>query len=40
MQKTDYHTLVKFVPEEKISPEIAVKLDEIVRVAGTAKPVV
>lgn len=40
MQKTDYHTLVRYVPEEKISPEIASKLDEIVRVAGAARPVV
>ena len=40
MQKTDYHTLVEFVPEERISPEIAAKLDEIVRVAGTARPLI
>ncbi|MFN7918642.1 MAG: AAA family ATPase [Bryobacteraceae bacterium] len=38
MQKTDYHALVKFVPEEMIASEITTKLDEIDRVARTARP--
>ncbi|MDX2153737.1 MAG: AAA family ATPase [Bryobacteraceae bacterium] len=39
MQKTDYHVLVRYVPQEQIAPEIAEKLDVIVRVAADAKPV-
>lgn len=39
MQKTDYHTLAPFVPDAKLSPEVAEKLDEIVRVARRATPV-
>jgi len=38
MQKTDYHTLVPFVPEERISPEIGEKLDMIAKVACDARP--
>jgi hypothetical protein len=37
MQKTDYHTLVQFVPEELVEPEIEGKLDWIVEVAALAK---
>ena len=39
MQKTDYHVLAKFVPRERIDPEITAKLDLIARVAGLARPV-
>jgi len=39
MQKTNYHVLTKFVPRERIDPEIVEKLDLIVRVAGQARPV-
>jgi energy-coupling factor transporter ATP-binding protein EcfA2 len=39
MQKTDYHILAKFVPIERIDPEIVVKLDRIVEVAAQSKPV-
>jgi energy-coupling factor transporter ATP-binding protein EcfA2 len=39
MQKTDYHILAKFVPIERIDPEIVVKLDRIVEVAAQAKAV-
>jgi ABC-type lipoprotein export system ATPase subunit len=39
MQKTEYHSLTKYVPTERIAPEIIEKLDLIVRVAGEAKPV-
>jgi hypothetical protein len=38
MQKTDYHTLVHFVPEQLVDPEIEGKLDRIVEVAALAKP--
>jgi len=38
MQKTDYHTLVSFVPEDRLSPEISEKLDKIAEVAGRATP--
>ena len=38
MQKTDYHTLVRWVPANMIAPEIGSKLDEIARVASLAKP--
>jgi hypothetical protein len=40
MQKTDYHVLAKFVPRERIDPEITAKLDLIDRVAHLARPVV
>jgi len=39
MQKTDYHTLVQFVPTERIAPEVSEKLDALVRVASQAHPV-
>jgi ABC-type lipoprotein export system ATPase subunit len=39
MQKTEYHILTKFVPVERIDPEVIEKLDLIVRVAGQARPV-
>jgi len=39
MRKTEYHTLTKFVPRERIDPEVVEKLDLIVRVAGQARPV-
>jgi hypothetical protein len=38
MQKTDYHTLVQFIPEDLVDPEIKGKLDRIVEVAALAKP--
>ena len=39
MQKTDYNVLTKFVPKERIDPEITAKLDLIAKVAGLARPV-
>lgn len=39
MQKTEYHVLAKFVPRERIDPEIIEKLDLLVRVASQARPV-
>ena len=39
MQKTEYHVLAKFVPRERIDPEIIEKLDLVVRVASQARPV-
>jgi energy-coupling factor transporter ATP-binding protein EcfA2 len=38
LRKTNYHSLAKFVPREKIDPEITEKLDLIVQVAQSAKP--
>jgi hypothetical protein len=38
MQKTDYHTLVRFVPRERLSPEITEKLDVLAGVASQARP--
>jgi ABC-type taurine transport system ATPase subunit len=38
MLKTNFHTLVPFIPKEKIDPEVAEKLDAIVQVARQAKP--
>jgi predicted ATPase len=38
MQKTDYHVLTKFVPRDRIDPEIIEKLDLVARVAGRAMP--
>jgi ABC-type lipoprotein export system ATPase subunit len=40
MQKTEYHSLTKYVPVERIDPEIVEKLDLIVRIAREAKPVI
>jgi ABC-type arginine transport system ATPase subunit len=39
MQKTDYHTLARFVPKGRLDSEISEKLDGIVEVARCAKPV-
>jgi hypothetical protein len=39
MQKTDYPTLTKLVPRERIDSEISEKLDLIVDIAKKAKPV-
>lgn len=39
MQKTDFHTLAYLVPKERIDPEIVTKLDHIVEVAASSKPV-
>ena len=38
MRKTDYHTLVQYLPPEKIAPEIGVALDRIYEVAITQAP--
>ena len=38
MPKTDFHTLARFVPPEKLDPEISEKLDHIVAVARAARP--
>ncbi len=38
MQKTNYHTLVKFVPADQIDPEVSDVLDGILEVAKKAKP--
>lgn len=39
MRKTDYHVLVRYVPEDQIAPEISTVLDMVLEVAGRAKPV-
>lgn len=39
MQKTDYHTLVRFVPQDRLAPEIVEKLDALAEVARLARPV-
>lgn len=38
MNKTHYHTLVRFVPVEKTDPDITAKLDAIAEVESRAKP--
>ena len=38
MQKTDYHVLTRFVPQERVDPEIALKLDRIAETARLAHP--
>jgi len=38
MRKTDYHTLARFVPEERIDPEVRKVLDRIVAVCERARP--
>ena len=38
MQKTNYHTLVEYVPMEQIDPEVTDVLDAILEVANKAKP--
>ena len=37
MNKTNYHTLVQFVPVEKVDSEIIEKLDAIVEIAEKAE---
>ncbi len=39
MNKSDYHTLARYVPREEIDPEVTEVLDLIAQVAGQAKPV-
>lgn len=39
MAKKNFHELARFVPKEKIDPEVKEKLDAIVKVARIAKPV-
>jgi hypothetical protein len=38
MDKKNFHELARFVPKDKIDPEVKEKLDAIVTVAKTAKP--
>jgi ABC-type taurine transport system ATPase subunit len=38
MRKTDYHTLVPYVPREDVDPEIGEKLDRILAIAERARP--
>ena len=38
MRKTDYHTLARYVPKEKIDPEVVNVLDSIVAVCLQARP--
>ena len=38
MQKTDYHVLVRFVPVERIAPEVREKLNALVHVSQQARP--
>ena len=38
MQKTNYHTLVQYVPVDQIDPEVTEVLDSILEVAEQAKP--
>lgn len=38
MRKSNFHELARFVPIDKIDPEISEKLDAIVRVAKSARP--
>jgi ABC-type nitrate/sulfonate/bicarbonate transport system ATPase subunit len=39
MNKSDYHTLARYVPREQIDPEVIEVLDLIAQVAARAKPV-
>ena len=39
MRKTNYHTLVQYVPAEQIDLEVSKALDEILEVAEQAKPI-
>jgi energy-coupling factor transporter ATP-binding protein EcfA2 len=39
MNKSDYHTLARYVPSDQIDPEVTQVLDLIVQVAAQAKPV-
>ena len=38
MRKTNYHTLVRYLPAEQIDPEVTEVLDSILEVANRAKP--
>jgi hypothetical protein len=38
MRKTDYHTLARYVPRERIDPEVGEVLDQILAVCERAKP--
>ena len=38
MQKTNYHTLVQYLPTEQIDPEVTDVLDGILEIANRAKP--
>ena len=38
MRKTNYHTLVQYVPPEQIDPEVSQVLDGILEIANQAKP--
>jgi hypothetical protein len=38
MRKTNYHTLVQYVPTEQIDPEVVKVLDTILEVANKAVP--
>ena len=40
MRKTNYHTLVQYLPTEQIDPEVTEVLDSILEVAHKAKPLV
>ena len=39
MRKTNYHTLVQYVPPEQIDPEVSDVLDGILEIANLAKPI-
>ena len=38
MRKTNYHTLVRYVPADQIDPEVSQVLDGILEIANQAKP--
>jgi len=39
MQKTNYHTLVEYLPVDQIDPEVTEVLDAILEIANKAVPV-
>jgi hypothetical protein len=39
MNKSDYHELARFVPANRMDPEVATVLDQILRVASAARPI-
>jgi hypothetical protein len=39
MQKSDFHNLVRYLPEDEVDPEIREILDAILAVAQSAHPV-
>ena len=39
MSKRSFHELARFVPRDKVDPEITEKLDAIVQIANSAQPV-